>query len=160
MEVMPYISAAASAYGGAVLAKVQDDAAGATVGFGRRILQRIFGRKKDGEALPDALADVVANPGDDDYVAGLRLAVRKALAGDSQMLAEVREIVKEAKATVSVGPQSAHADHGSNATSATAGRDVNTTNTSTSNTYHGPVISAGRDSHYSENDMTVHRQRD
>ena len=35
-EVVPYASAAA--YGGAVLAKVRDDAADVTVGLGRRLL--------------------------------------------------------------------------------------------------------------------------
>jgi hypothetical protein len=39
-EMTPYVSAAVGAYGGAVLAKVRDDAADATVGLGRRLLQR------------------------------------------------------------------------------------------------------------------------
>jgi hypothetical protein len=46
-EMMPYASAAVAAYGGAVLAKVRDDAADATVGLGRRLLQRVFGSRGD-----------------------------------------------------------------------------------------------------------------
>jgi len=42
-EMTPYISAAIGAYGGAVLARVRDSAADATVGLGRQLLQRIFG---------------------------------------------------------------------------------------------------------------------
>ena len=41
--LMSYVTAAIRAYGGAVLEKAQDDAAEATVGLGRRVLQRIFG---------------------------------------------------------------------------------------------------------------------
>ena len=51
-EMTPYVSAAVGAYGGAVLAKVRDEAADATVGLGRRLLQRVFGTKADGEPLP------------------------------------------------------------------------------------------------------------
>jgi hypothetical protein len=35
-EMTPYVSAAVGAYGGAVLAKMRDEAADATVGLGRR----------------------------------------------------------------------------------------------------------------------------
>ena len=83
---MPYASAAAAAYGGAVLGKVRDDAADATVGLGRRLLQRIFGTRGEGEPLPEPVADVVADPADEDAVAALRLAVRKALAADAGLL--------------------------------------------------------------------------
>ena len=57
-EMTPYVSAAVGAYGGAVLAKVQDDAADATVGLGRRLVQRVFGTRRDGEPLPGPLADL------------------------------------------------------------------------------------------------------
>lgn len=53
-EAAPYVTAAVGAYGEAVLAKVRDDAADATVGVGRRLPQRVFGRKKEGEALARA----------------------------------------------------------------------------------------------------------
>lgn len=88
-EIVPYMSAAASAYGGAVLATLRDDTAGATVGLGRRLLQRIFGIRTSGEEIPEPLADIVANPQDEDAAAALRLVVRKALQASPTLLAEV-----------------------------------------------------------------------
>lgn len=89
----PYVTAAAGAYGGAVLAKVRDDAAEATVGTGVRLLQRIFGRQRDSEPLPEVLADFAASPDDP---AALQYTIRKALENDPRMLAEVRAIMAEA----------------------------------------------------------------
>ena len=99
-QATPYMSAAAAAYGGAVLAKVRDDAADATVGLGRRLLQRIFGTRKDSDPLPEPLADVLAHPHDDDTVAALRLAVRKILAADAQLRADVQGMLTSAAVTI------------------------------------------------------------
>lgn len=79
-QIAPYVTSAVGAYGGAVLAKTRDDMADATVGLGRRLLQRIFGRRAEGEQLPEPLYDLVADPQDDDALAALRLRIRKALA--------------------------------------------------------------------------------
>lgn len=92
-EAVPYAGAALGAYGAAVLGKTRDDLADATTGTGRRLLQRIFGRRRDGEVLPVVLAEVIANPGDEDYLAALRLAIRKALESDAGLAAEIREII-------------------------------------------------------------------
>jgi hypothetical protein len=99
-EVVPYASAAAAAYGGAVLAKVRDDAADATVGLGRRLLQRIFGIRGHDEPLPVPIADMVADPADADAAAALRLAVRKALAADPGLQAEVRVMLAQAGVSI------------------------------------------------------------
>lgn len=101
-EVTPYAAAALSAYGAAVLAKANDDLADATVGAGRRALQRIFGRRKDGEKLPTVLAEVIDNPSDEDYLGALRLAIRKALEFDGRLQAQVREIIGAAAPVVTV----------------------------------------------------------
>lgn len=74
-EMTPYVSAAVEAYGGAV----RDEAADATVGLGRRLLQRVFGRRGEGEPLPGPLADLADDPGDEDALAAVRLAMRTAL---------------------------------------------------------------------------------
>ncbi len=92
-EMTPYISAAVGAYGGAVLAKVRDDAADATVGLGRRLLQKVFGHRGEGEPLPDPLGALAADPGDGDALAAVRLAIRQALAGDPALQAEVRSML-------------------------------------------------------------------
>lgn len=86
---MSFVIAAVRSFGNAVLEQAQDDAAEATVGLGQRLLQRIFGTRKAGEALPEPLADAVADPQDEDAVAALRLAIRKALAADSGLRTDV-----------------------------------------------------------------------
>jgi hypothetical protein len=92
----PYVTAAVGAYGGAVLAKARDDAADAAVGVGRRILQRVFGRRREGEQLPEAVAAVIGNPGAADALGELRMTMRRALAADAAMLSEVRQILESA----------------------------------------------------------------
>jgi len=99
-QVVPYASAAVGAYGGAVLAKVRDDAADAAVGLGRRLLQKIFGTRVEGEPLPGPLADVAADPGDEDAVAALRLTIRKTLTASPGLRAEVRDMLAQAGVTV------------------------------------------------------------
>jgi|HubBroStandDraft_6_1064221.scaffolds.fasta_scaffold595591_1 hypothetical protein len=106
-DATPYVTAAVSAYGGAVLAKVRDDAAGVTVGVGRRLLQRVFGHREEGEPLPEALAALSADPADADAAAVVRWAMRQALEADATMLEEVRAMLTSAQG-VSV-KQSIHA---------------------------------------------------
>jgi len=95
-EATPYVSAAVGAYGGAVLARVRDDAADATVSLGRRVLQRVFGTKREGEPLPWPLGDLAASPQDKDALAAVRLAVRTALVADPVLEAEVRSMLADA----------------------------------------------------------------
>lgn len=95
-DATPYVVAAVGAYGGAVLAKVRDDAADATVGTGRRLLQRVFGRREEGEPLPAQLAALVADPADADAAAVVRWAIRQALESDAAMLEEVRAMLMSA----------------------------------------------------------------
>jgi hypothetical protein len=96
-DATPYVSAAVSAYGGAVLAKVRDDAAGATVGVGRRLLQRVFGQREEGEPLPASLAALAADPADADAAAVVRWEMRQTLEADATMLAEVRAMLASAQ---------------------------------------------------------------
>ena len=95
-EMTPYVSAAVGAYGGAVLAKVRDDAADATVGLGRRLLQRVFGSRREGEPLPESLEALAVDPGDGDALGAVRLAIRQALAADPALQAEVRSMLASA----------------------------------------------------------------
>jgi hypothetical protein len=92
-EMTPYMSAAVGAYGGAVLAKVRDEVADATVGLGRRLLQRVFGSRGEGEPLPGPLEALAADPEDGDALAAVRLAVRQVLAADPALAAEVRSML-------------------------------------------------------------------
>lgn len=95
----PYVTAAIGAYGHAVLSKSRDKIADATVGAGVGILQRIFGRKKAGDPLPEPLADVVAHPHDDELATVLNVAIRKELDRDSAVLEAVRSIIDAAPKT-------------------------------------------------------------
>jgi hypothetical protein len=99
-QLMSYVIAAVRAYGSAVLDHVQDDAAEATAGLGRRALQRIFGPRKKGEPLPEPVADAVADPQDEDATAALRLAIRKALTADPQLRTDVEGMLAGAGVTV------------------------------------------------------------
>ena len=98
-DATPYVTAAVGAYGGAVLAKVRDDAADATVGVGRRLLQRVFGRRAENEPLPEQLAELVSCPDDADVLAALRVAIRRQLEADTAMLADVRALLSAAGGT-------------------------------------------------------------
>jgi hypothetical protein len=99
-QLMSYAVEAIRAFGGRVLDQAQDDTAEATIGLGRRLLRKIFGTRTAGEPLPGPLADVVADPRDEDAVAALRLAIRKALAADPQLRAEVEQELARAGVTV------------------------------------------------------------
>ncbi|MEU3840639.1 hypothetical protein AB0E88_11455 [Streptomyces sp. NPDC028635] len=102
-EIAPYVTAAVGAYGVAVLARTQEEAATATVALGRRLAQRIFGVRAEDEALPEALADVVEEPHDPDTAAALRRAIRKALLADEELAADVRALLGRAPGTVHAG---------------------------------------------------------
>lgn len=119
-EMTPYVSAAVGAYGGAVLAKVRDEAADATVGLGRRLLQRVFGSRGEDEPLPEPLGALAADPADGDALAAVRLAIRQALADDPAMQAEVRSMLATAPGVT----QQVHAGRDAY----TAGRDQTVVN--------------------------------
>jgi tetratricopeptide (TPR) repeat protein len=79
-----------------VLAKVRDEAADATVGLGRRLLQRIFGSRSEEDALPGTLQDLIVNPNDDDALGSLRHTVWEALTADPDLAAEVQGMLTAA----------------------------------------------------------------
>jgi hypothetical protein len=77
-------------------------------------------------------------------------------------LAEFIRVRNEAAGThreqpvMTVGPQSAHADHGGIAQNIVAGGGVTTSHT-IKNVTNGPSITAGRDVSYSQGDLTIYR---
>lgn len=56
-------------------------------------MQRLFGTRREGEPLPGPLDDLAASPQDEDALAAVRLAIRKALAVDPVLAAEVRSML-------------------------------------------------------------------
>jgi hypothetical protein len=99
-DATPYVTAAVGAYGGAVLAKVRDDAAEATVGVGRRLLQRVYGHRAADEPRPAPLAALAAEPGDADALGMVRWTMRQALEADAVMLEEVRSMLASAQGVI------------------------------------------------------------
>lgn len=105
-EALPVMSAAVGAYGSGVLSRVEDAAADATVGLGRRLLQRVWQRAKQPDAVKAAVAELAEAPGDADALAGLRLQVRKVLAQDAELLAELVGVLPARGAVIASGVRS------------------------------------------------------
>ena len=110
-QLMSYVIAAIRAYGGAVLQTTQDDAAEATVGLGRRVLQRIFGTRAAGEQCPSRWPMWRPTRGDQDAAAALRLAIRKALAADPRLRADVEGMLASAGVSVTAAGERSIAAH-------------------------------------------------
>jgi WD domain, G-beta repeat len=135
-EMMPFMSAAMGAYGAAVLTRARDDAADVTVDVGRRLLQKVFSSRHEGEPLPGRLSASAGTKGDGEALETVRLAACRALAADPALVAEVRSILVSAPHT---------------AQQASAGRDANIVSSySTTINYHYgsyPDSPAGPDRH-------------
>jgi hypothetical protein len=97
-DVVPFVSAAAGAYGSAVVQKVADAAADAgadaTVGVGRRLLRRLFASGR-GDQVQAAAVEVGESPGDEASVAVLRAQLVKALSQEPQLVEDLARILAE-----------------------------------------------------------------
>lgn len=93
-EALPAMSAAVGAYGVAVLSRVEDAAADAAVGLGRRLVQRVWHRAVRPAAVESAVVELAEAPGDPDALGALRLQVRKVLAADPELLAQVAGMLR------------------------------------------------------------------
>lgn len=98
--VVPYVTAAAGAYGSAVLTKLQEQSADATVRTGGSLLRRLLGKEESAPALEAAVLDLAEDTEDPDRQGALRLQIRKLLAEDEELRAEISEVLKSAGATV------------------------------------------------------------
>jgi hypothetical protein len=97
--LLPYATAAIGFYGAAVLTRAGDDAADATVSFGRRVLHRLTGTGTEapetGEPtaeqaeLARTVAELGAAPRDPDAEAVLRFGIRRVLDGSPELRAEI-----------------------------------------------------------------------
>jgi hypothetical protein len=98
-DVVPYVSAVAAAYGGAVVQKVTDVAsdasADATVGLGRRLLRRLFTSGR-ADQVRAAVAEVGEQPGDEASVGVLRAQLLKALSKEPELAEELSQMLGEA----------------------------------------------------------------
>ncbi len=109
-ELTPYATAAVTAYGAAVLARVESDAADATVSFGQRLLLRLTGRDApdaqptaEQDAVADSVSDLAGAPDDADLVAMVRVQIRRLMVADPTLAAEIAGWARPAAAaTVTV----------------------------------------------------------
>lgn len=88
-QVVPAIGSAVAAYGAGVLTRAEDEAAGATVRLGQRLLARILHRAPDRASVEAAVKDLAVVPEDADALGALRLQIRKVLAGDAELVADL-----------------------------------------------------------------------
>ncbi|MGP3922289.1 hypothetical protein [Streptomyces sp. 8N616] len=95
-ELTPYATAAITGYGAAVLARVESDAADATVNFGQRLLRHLTGRDAsldnptaEQEALATTVFDMANAPEDADLKTVLRVQIRRLLAADPDLAADI-----------------------------------------------------------------------
>ncbi|GAA4941471.1 hypothetical protein HD597_001224 [Nonomuraea thailandensis] len=111
-ELSPYVTAAVGAYGATVLARAQEEAADATVGWGRRMLQQIFGVRPDEDDVPETVIELAQAPDDPDLQAALRVQIRRLMAADEELAARLRAMVAEARAeTAGTVTVTASGDH-------------------------------------------------
>ncbi|GGQ61383.1 hypothetical protein [Couchioplanes azureus] len=98
-DVMPFLSAAAGVYGGAVVQKVTDTAADAgadaTLGLGRRLLRRLFTSGR-GDEVQAAVVEMAESPGDEATAAMLRAHLVKALSQEPELVRDLSQMLGEA----------------------------------------------------------------
>jgi len=99
--VVPFLSAAAGAYGSAVVTKATeqgtDAAADATVGVGRKLLGRLLGSSRSAQ-VGAAVTDLGENPGDEAFAAAVFAQVKRALAEDGELRDDIAAMVAAAPA--------------------------------------------------------------
>ena len=93
-RVFQAIQPAIGAYGTGALVRDEQPGASADVERGREILQEIYWRDKNVPPLESAVNDFAAGPQDEDAAAGLRLEIKKVLAGDDVLAAEVERMLR------------------------------------------------------------------
>ncbi|MEV6741107.1 hypothetical protein AB0N14_31025 [Streptomyces sp. NPDC051104] len=96
-RILSPIVAAIGVDGPGVLADDAPDSSqgGPAAELGRHVLRVLRERNDTLDALHEAVAEVAANPADDDARAMLRLRLRRALSRDSEALAEVAALLPE-----------------------------------------------------------------
>src|SRR5690349_15845235 len=96
---MPFVTAAAGVYGGAVVQKVSDAAADAgadaTVGLGRRLLRRLFASGRS-EQVQAAVVELAEAPQDEASVSLVQAQVLKALTAEPQLVTDLTQLLGQA----------------------------------------------------------------
>jgi RIP homotypic interaction motif (RHIM)-containing protein len=105
-EMVPYVSAVAGAYGGAVLEKLKtestDAAADATVGLGRKLLDAVRRRSPAAPAIEAAVVELADDADDQDLRDILGARLKRALAADPELAAEIGALLRQAPGGVTI----------------------------------------------------------
>jgi hypothetical protein len=105
----PYLTTVLRTYGAALVQRVTDQSADvtadATVSIGRRLWRRLF-NSASSDAMQLAVQEAGEHPGDEDYLAGLRLQVKKTLAGDEELATELAQLLAAGGASIAAGERS------------------------------------------------------
>ncbi|MFJ3513303.1 MULTISPECIES: hypothetical protein [unclassified Streptomyces] len=94
--VVASVGAAVGAYGTAVLTRGEDAAADATVRLGQRLLARLRRDPQSEGQIVEAVEDVAAHPGDDDYLGLLRAKIVRVVEGDGALAGELAALLAAA----------------------------------------------------------------
>ncbi|MFI0136115.1 hypothetical protein [Streptomyces luteogriseus] len=98
-QATPYLSAAVTAYGAAVLARAEsaavDAAVEGTASLGRRIIQLVWHRQdEEGRtALESAVREAAEDPDDADAAAVLRQQIKRSLREDAELARELAALL-------------------------------------------------------------------
>ena len=97
--VVPFLSAAAGAYGSAVVTKATeqgtDAAADATVGLGGRLLGRLLTSRRSAQ-VGAAVTDLGENPDDEAFAAAVFAQVKRALSEDVELTEQIAAMIAAA----------------------------------------------------------------
>ncbi|MFC9842204.1 hypothetical protein ACFWFF_28300 [Streptomyces sp. NPDC060223] len=115
-QISPYIVAAVQSFGAAVLTRVNDAGAEASVSLGQRIIQRILrrdaaDRSEEETAVATAVDDLVGAPDDSDLQAALRVQIKKALVADPELATAVGELAQRGGISIIASGERAVAAH-------------------------------------------------
>ncbi|SHN33330.1 hypothetical protein SAMN05216268_1392 [Streptomyces yunnanensis] len=105
-QIMPAVEAAAGAYGVGVLTRAEDEAAGATVRLGQRLLARILQRGTDAASVEATVTDLAGRGEDPDARAALRRQIERALRDDPRFAGELSAMLPERPAAQGTGARS------------------------------------------------------
>lgn len=92
-KVFAAVKPAIGAYGTGALVRDEQAHAPHEVELGRQILQEIYWRDKNVPPLESAVNDFAAGSQDEDSAAGLRLEIKKVLAADAALAADIQKML-------------------------------------------------------------------
>jgi hypothetical protein len=99
----PYLATVMRGYGSAIVQRVADESADAsaeaTVSLGRRLWRRLL-QSADAPAVEAAVVAAADHPGDEDYLNGVRLRLKKALTRDERLARDMADLLAVGGVTI------------------------------------------------------------